>query len=74
MDKQSDIFNYYVGGMALFSTVISAALFSRMYLPGAQLRVLDELLRETRNIYEKSSADGLLSSGFCQDFEEKLIQ
>ncbi|KAF9461975.1 hypothetical protein BDZ94DRAFT_757675 [Collybia nuda] len=60
MDSTSNAFSYAVGGLALFSTLASVLLYSRTYLPGAQMKVLDDLLVETRQIYEKASTEGLL--------------
>jgi len=54
-------FSYYVGALALFSTVSSGLLYCRLYLPTSQLRILDELLEETRNIHRKTGSEGLLS-------------
>lgn len=69
-----DIFNYYIGGLTLISTMVSIALYCRTYLAGAQIKVLDELLQETRVIYEKSSADGLLSMEYRREMDFKLTQ
>lgn len=69
-----DIFNYYIGGLTLISTMVSIALYCRTYLAGAQIKVLDELLQETRMIYEKSSAEGLLPMEYKREMDVKLSQ
>lgn len=73
MNKE-DLFAYCLGGLAIISTVTSVALYSQSYLPGAQIRVLNELLCETRQIYDKSRSDGLLSDEFRGEFEENLAE
>lgn len=69
-----DIFNYYIGGLTLISTVVSIALYSRTYLAGAQIKILDELLQETRVIYEKSCTDGLLPADYRREVGVKISQ
>lgn len=68
------IFNYYIGGLTLISAMVSIALYSRTYLAGTQIKVLDELLQETRIIYEKSCTDGLLPPDYSRDVGAKLSQ
>lgn len=69
-----DLFNYFVGGLALISAAISAMLYCRAYLPGAQLKILDELLQETRVICDKSYNDGFLPEDLRKGFEEELAE
>jgi hypothetical protein len=61
MAPAENIFSYYVGALALVSTVSSAFLYCRLYLPTSQLRILDDLLEETKNIHRKTDSEGLLS-------------
>ena len=56
------------------TTLVSLTLYSRTYLPGSQMKILDELLQETRQIYEKSDAEDLLPTHFKADFIEKLLE
>ena len=56
------------------SAVVSLTLCSRFYLPSSQMKILDELLQETRQIYEKSDAEDLLPTHFKADFIEKLLE
>lgn len=60
MDVSSNIFSYFVGGLALISTITSVLLYCRVYLPSAQMKVLEELLTETKVIYDKANLEGLL--------------
>jgi hypothetical protein len=71
---KEDIFNYYVGGLALVSTVVSIVLQARTYLPAPQMVILDGLLCETRQIYDKCNADGLLSDNFQDKFKSELAR
>jgi hypothetical protein len=52
-------FNFLAGVFGFIVTVASTALCCRAYLPGAQMKILDKLLKETRTIYEKADADDL---------------
>ena len=56
-----NVFSYCVGGLALISTVSSAIFYCGLYLPSTQLRLLDELLIETKNIYHKTTDEKLLT-------------
>ena len=66
-DNAANHFNFVVGILGFAITVASTALCCRAYLPATQMKVLDELLKETRTIYEKAEADDLFPSG---DFRE----
>ncbi|KAF8978281.1 hypothetical protein BDQ17DRAFT_1383067 [Cyathus striatus] len=55
-----DIFNYAVGVLAIASALVSIALCSRSYLPGAQMKALDEVVNEIKDMYIKAQADGVL--------------
>jgi hypothetical protein len=59
MDAQN-IFSYCVGGLALITTISSVLFYCGLYLPANQLKLLDELLIETKNIYHKANDEGLL--------------
>jgi hypothetical protein len=54
------IFGYCIGGFALVSTISSAVFFCRRFSPTTQLKVLDELLKETKDIYRKANDEMLL--------------
>ena len=74
MSQASNDFSYFVGGLALMSTALSLALFSSSYLPSNQMKILDGMVQETRQIYDNSAAEDLLPGGYKVDFEERLIQ
>jgi hypothetical protein len=61
MIPPESIFSYCVGALALISTVSSVLFFCKLYLPASQLKYLDELLLETREIYRKASDEMLLT-------------
>jgi len=61
-DSASNHFNFIAGVLGFIVTVASTTLCCRAYLPGAQMKILDELLTETRTIYEKANADDLFPS------------
>jgi hypothetical protein len=60
MDSAQNIFSYCVGGLALVSTILSVLSYCRRYLPTTQLRRLDDLLVETKDIYRKANDEDLL--------------
>lgn len=66
------IFNYFVGGFALLSTIFSMLVYLHVYLPGPRMKAFDELLVETRNIYEKASADDLLPAEMSREAQAQL--
>lgn len=67
MDSSENIFSFFVGALALISAMLSTISYYRTYLPGAQIKVFDELLKETKDIYDKANADGLLESEAFRD-------
>lgn len=67
MESPANNFNFVAGVFGFVVTIASAALCCRAYLPGTQMKILDELLKETRSIYEKANADNLFPS---DDFRE----
>ncbi|KAF9461621.1 hypothetical protein BDZ94DRAFT_1263289 [Collybia nuda] len=69
-----DVFNYIVGALALISAASSAVLYYGPYLPSTQLKILDELLEETRMIYKESCDDDFLPEDLRTGIEEELIE
>jgi len=74
MSQASNDFGYFIGGLALMSTITSLALCSRSYLLVSQMKILDNLLQETRQIYEKSDAEDLLPSDSKLSFASRLTR
>ena len=58
----------------MITTGISLTLYSQTYLPGRQIKILDDLLEETWAIYEKSEVDGLLPEDFQVNFKERYTK
>ena len=58
----------------MVTTAVSLTLYSRTYLPGTQIKILNDLLEETWSIYEKSEVDGLLPEDFRVNFRERYIK
>lgn len=73
MDRSSTIFGYYIGAFGLLTSVLSSAYFCHNYFPSAQLKVLDDLLRETQEYYEKARVDGLLSTQYAELVQTELL-
>jgi hypothetical protein len=61
MGLPENIFSYCVGGLALLSTIFSMLFFCRLYLPATQLKLLDELLAEMKDMHKKTHQEGLLN-------------
>ena len=74
MSQHSNEFSYFLGGLALMTTIVSLVLYTRTYLPSTQLKILDELLQETRQIYEKSDAEDLLPTNLKVDYSVRLTR
>jgi hypothetical protein len=74
MGGESTNFSFFLGGLTLMSAVISIILYSRSYLPTNQLKLLDELLRETREIYDKSIAQDLIPNETKVELDGTLRQ
>lgn len=75
MDQSSNLFSYCIGGFALISTLASITIFSRGYLPAAQMKILTELLDETKMIYEKAEAEQLLpDENFRREARNDLLK
>jgi hypothetical protein len=72
MGAAQDIFSYSVGGFAVISTITSALFYCRLFLPSTRLKVLDELLVETKEIYHKAEAERLLPNAVSRDAQVRL--
>lgn len=60
MCSSTNTFDYFIGGLGLISTLASIFLYYSRYLPGTQIKLLNELLSETKEIYQSACANGLL--------------
>jgi uncharacterized protein YcaQ len=59
LSYSSNIFGYVVGIISLIAMALSVFLY-RSHLPSYRMRALDELLKDTRAIYEWADKAGLL--------------
>lgn len=74
-DSVANNFNFIAGVLGFIVTVASTALCCRAYLPGAQMKILDELLKETRSIHEKADVEDLFpSDDFRKVSSTKLVE
>ena len=69
---ESTIFSYCVGALALISTITSVLFYCQLYLPASQLKHLDELLLETKEIYRKAIDERLLLPEVSSDAQRRL--
>jgi len=74
MCTSANTFDYFVGVLALISTLVSIILYHKTYLPGTQIKLLFELLAETKAIYQIACADGLLPIAIQTSVEMTLSQ
>ena len=72
MSQASTDFSYFLGGLAVMSTIFSLAYGLQSYMPSNQMKILDELLLDTRQIYDKSLAGGFLPEDLKDDLGERL--
>ncbi|RDB20141.1 hypothetical protein Hypma_012976 [Hypsizygus marmoreus] len=72
MDAASNVFSYSVGAIALVSTVVSVLFFLRLFFPAPQMKILDAVLLETKTLYQKVDAEGLLPVKVSKSVQVKL--
>jgi hypothetical protein len=72
MGMPENSFSYFIGGLALLSTTFSMLFFCRLYLPETRLKILDELLVETKEIHRKTNEEGLLSDLIFDEVQARL--
>lgn len=73
-ESASNIFSFCLGGLALISAITSTVLYYRAFLPNAQMKILDDLLRETQGIYDKAEAEDLLPGAlFRRQIRQQLL-
>ena len=64
---------YFVMGLVLLSAIVPLAIICRGYLPGAQMKLLDELLTETKGIYQRAQAAGSLPASVQAQIQAQLM-
>lgn len=63
MDSTSaNHFSFIAGVLGFVMAVTSASAWCRAYFPSVQMKILDDLLRETRQIYEQADTENLFPS------------
>ncbi|KAF8978553.1 hypothetical protein BDQ17DRAFT_1338711 [Cyathus striatus] len=74
--SSQDAFNYAIGVLACLSALVSVVLYYQTYLPITQMKALDELLNDTRNLYMRAKEDGVLPHGiaFTGNLEELELE
>ena len=74
MDSTSAIdFGFIAGVLGFGLAVTSASACCRGCFPSVQMKTLDELLRETRQMYEQADAENLFPSDFFQKISKSML-
>jgi hypothetical protein len=65
----SNIFGFIAGGVSLLGVVVAVC---RPQLPSNKIKILENLLHETENIFKEAVEDGLLGREFARMTEHRL--
>ena len=66
-------FGVIAGVLGFVLAVTSASACCRGWFPSVQIKILDELLRETRQIYEQADAENLFPSDFFRKISKSML-
>ena len=66
-------FNFITGLLGFVIAVTSASAWCRAYFPGVQMKILDDLLRETHQIYEQVDAENLFPSENFRKISKSML-
>ncbi|KAF8994797.1 hypothetical protein BDQ17DRAFT_1330922 [Cyathus striatus] len=58
-----DVFNLAIGIVTVISVITSVIYYCRIYLPGIQMKALDDFFGDAKGLYNKVEADWLLPEG-----------
>ena len=67
-------FNFIAGVICFVIAVVSATAWCYTCFPSVQMKILDDLLRETRQIYVQADAENLLPFEVSQDISTELAR
>ena len=66
-------FGFIAGVLGFVLAVTSASACCRGCFPSVQMKILDELLRETRQIYEQADSENLFPSDFFRKISKSML-
>ena len=66
-------FGFIAGVLGFVLAVTSASTFCRGCFPSVQMKILDELLRETQQLYEQADAEKLFPSDFFRKISKSML-
>ena len=66
-------FNFIAGVLGFVIAVTSASAWCRACFPSVQMKILDDLLRETRQIYEQADAENLFPSENFRKISKSML-
>ncbi|KAG5653366.1 hypothetical protein H0H81_000867 [Sphagnurus paluster] len=72
MTSRESTFSYVVGGLGLLTLLSPLIIYIKFYSPGSRLQFFDELLSDTKRIFDNATAEGLLPSEMAQSARAQL--
>ena len=66
-------FGFISGVLGFVLAVTSASACCRGCFPSVQMKILDELLRETRQIYEQADSENIFPSDFFRKISKSML-
>ena len=66
-------FGFIAGVLGFVMAVTSASAWCRAYFPSVQMKILDDLLRETQQIYEQADAEDLFPSENFRKISKSML-
>ena len=66
-------FSFIAGVFGFVIAVNSASAWCRACFPSVQMKILDDLLRETRQIYEQADTENLFPSEIFQKISKSML-
>ena len=66
-------FNFIAGVLGFVIAVASASAWGCACFPSVQMKILDDLLRETRQIYEQADAENLFPSEKFRKISKSML-
>ncbi|KAF8897936.1 hypothetical protein BD779DRAFT_410138 [Infundibulicybe gibba] len=71
-DQPTEIFNLFVGVLAVMTTVTSCILLCRVLLPGTQIHIFSEIITQSKAILLEADAEGLIQREYRENFLTKI--
>ena len=66
-------FNFIAGVLGFVIAITSASAWCRACFPSIQMKILDDLLRETRQIYQQADTENLFPSEIFRKISKSML-